>query len=82
MARRIESLLIAAGVTDIVTVDYNRVSYEHPAIKTMVLPALKDRVARGDNGYAHGFDAVFSISRYERKIALYPAGQRLGLASV
>lgn len=54
-----ESLVLAAGAADVVTVEYNRLSYDHPRITT-VTPGTLPAVVPAD-----GFDLALSISGFD-----------------
>merc|ERR1740130_1653005 len=37
-----ETFLLAAGASDVLTVEYNQLTYSHPALRTVTVEALED----------------------------------------
>ena len=53
-----EAMVLASGAHSVVTIDYNRLSYQHPKIVTAIHSQILPLIPR-EHG---GFDVAFSIS--------------------
>lgn len=58
-----ESICLARGAASCTMIDYNRVQYDHPALRTFTLAEFAAAVARG--AAPQHFDAILSISSFE-----------------
>jgi hypothetical protein len=56
-----EAMVLASGAHSVVTIDYNRLSYQHPKIVTAIPSQILPLIPR-EHG---GFDVAFSISSFD-----------------
>ena len=77
----VETLALAAGATNVMTVDYNRLTFEHPKMSTTTVSAFHESALRRfDLAIAHGAFDHDGLGRYGDRI--HPNGDLIAMRTV
>jgi SAM-dependent methyltransferase len=57
-----ETYLLAAGASEVLTIEYNNLTYEHPALRTLTVAALEEQLAAGAPPQV---DVALSLSSFD-----------------
>jgi len=61
----VEAMLLALGASEVITIEYNQLTFEHPALHTIPKESFNNFYNPTESPYRHYFDALVSISSFD-----------------